>query len=371
MVTENGVVKLIANSGSIEAKNIKIDAGAKGAATISGTLSSNSETSNGGAIEVTAKDIDVNAATISADGKTGGGKILIGGDWQGSGDLLQATYLNIDSNSKITANALTSGSGGTIVAWSDIKNSNSLTTVSGTLEAKGIDGSGGQIETSGAELDINGIKVSTSSVTGNYGNWLVDPPDTLDIDSLTVATNLETSDVTLQAVNTITLSSNLAYTGDRDATLTFDATTTVLNANITSVNGSLSLDINTAVTVGTDVTVTTKGGYFDVSGNISAQSDSGIIEFRSGGTYLYNGSSATANSSGTAVGNGSISLSGSTYTWTKPNSLSSTKLLVVGGGGGGGFDGAGGGGAGGLIYNASYSLSDNSYSITVGAGGAR
>ena len=64
----------------------------------------------------------------------------------GSGDLLQATYLDIDSNSKITANALTSGSGGTIVAWSDIKNSNSLTKVSGTLEAKGIDGNGGQIE---------------------------------------------------------------------------------------------------------------------------------------------------------------------------------------------------------------------------------
>ena len=93
LITENGVVKLVTNTGTIEAKDIKIDAGSKGSSEISGKLNSNSNTSNGGTIEVTAKDIDVNAATISADGKTGGGKVLIGGDWQGSGDLLQATYL--------------------------------------------------------------------------------------------------------------------------------------------------------------------------------------------------------------------------------------------------------------------------------------
>tara|TARA_B110000503_G_scaffold64667_1_gene101825 strand:+ start:1228 stop:1350 length:123 start_codon:yes stop_codon:yes gene_type:complete len=38
-----------------------------------------------------------------------------------------------------------------------------------------MNGAGGQIETSGAELNINGIRVNTSSVSGNYGNWLVDP----------------------------------------------------------------------------------------------------------------------------------------------------------------------------------------------------
>ena len=305
--------------------------------------------------------------------KQGEEQVLIGGDWQGSGDLLQATYLNIDSNSKITANALTSGSGGTIVAWSDIKNSNSLTTVSGTLEAKGIDGSGGQIETSGADLDINGIRVNTSSVSGSYGNWLVDPTDLTigSSEASTYATNLETSDVTLTADDTITLDSDISYSGARDSTLTFDATTTVLNANITSSNGSLSLDINTAVTLGTDVTITTNGGYFDVSGNIQVNSNVGIIELRNGGTYLYNGLSATANSSGTTIGNGSLSYSGGSFTWTKPNALTSTDLLVLaGGGGGGGSYVGGGGGAGGLIQESSYSLSAETYAITIGAGGA-
>ncbi|MDA8548426.1 autotransporter-associated beta strand repeat-containing protein, partial [Candidatus Pelagibacter bacterium] len=273
LISENGIVKLVANTGAITAKDIKIDAGSNGTSIISGILNSNSDTSNGGSVEVIAKEIDINAATISADGKTGGGKILIGGDWQGSGDLLQATYLNIDSNSKITANALTSGSGGTIVAWSDIKNSNSLTTVSGTLEAKGINGSGGQIETSGAELDINGIRVNTSSVSGSYGNWLVDPTDLTigSSEASTYASNLASSDVTLTADNTITLDSAISYSGVRDSTLTFNATNTVLNANVTSSNGTLSLDFNSIVEIGdANTTLTTNGGNVDISGVIRA-----------------------------------------------------------------------------------------------------
>ncbi|MDC0426348.1 autotransporter-associated beta strand repeat-containing protein, partial [Pelagibacteraceae bacterium] len=261
------------NSGSIQANKIKIDTGSKGGTEISGTLNSDNNEEKGGNIEITGKDIDVNSATISADGKTGGGKVLIGGDWQGTGDLLQATYLNIDSNSKITANALSSGAGGTIVAWSDIKNANSFTKVSGTLEAKGIDGSGGQIETSGADLNINGIKIDTSSVTGSYGNWLVDPTN-LTIDSsaaATYATNLSSTDVTLTADNTITLNNNISYSGSRNSTLTFDATTTVLNANITSSNGTLSIDINTILEIGaTNTTFTTNGGNVDISGVIRA-----------------------------------------------------------------------------------------------------
>jgi len=176
-------------------------------------------------------------------------------------------------NSKITANALSSGAGGTIVAWSDIKNANSFTKVSGTLSAKGIDGSGGQIETSGADLDINGIRVNTSSVSGSYGNWLVDPTDlTIDASAAsTYASNLASSDVTLTADNTITLDSAISYSGVRDSTLTFNATTTVLNANVTSSNGTLSIDINTILEIGaTNTTFTTNGGNVDISGVIRA-----------------------------------------------------------------------------------------------------
>lgn len=46
------------------------------------------------------------------------------------------------------------------------------------------------------------------------------------------------------------------------------------------------------------------------------------------------------------------------------------RVLVVGGGGGGGSEMGGGGGGGGVIYNAAYSLTANTYTVTVGSGGS-
>ena len=91
-MSENGVIKLVSNTGSIEASEIKIDAGSKGEATISSKLDVNSSTGKGGDIEIAGKELNLVSAKLSADGKEGGGKILIGGDWQGKGDLLQSTY---------------------------------------------------------------------------------------------------------------------------------------------------------------------------------------------------------------------------------------------------------------------------------------
>ena len=58
-----------------------------------------------------------------------------------------------------------------------------------------------------------------------------------------------------------------------------------------------------------------------------------------------------------------------TFTVPSPSGLSQVECLAVGGGGGGGQYNAGGGGAGGLVYDATASVSAQAYSITVGAGG--
>ncbi|MFA5779551.1 MAG: glycine-rich domain-containing protein [Elusimicrobiota bacterium] len=57
------------------------------------------------------------------------------------------------------------------------------------------------------------------------------------------------------------------------------------------------------------------------------------------------------------------------------NVATNVEVLVVAGGGGGGYEtasnsGAGGGGAGGLIYNSAIAVTAQSYTVTVGAGGA-
>ena len=65
-----------------------------------------------------------------------------------------------------------------------------------------------------------------------------------------------------------------------------------------------------------------------------------------------------------------------TTSWSAPTGVRTIEVLVVagGGGGGGGFDtwaGAGGGGAGGVIYRSEYTVvPGNSYTVTVGDGGA-
>lgn len=91
-------------------------------------------------------------------------------------------------------------------------------------------------------------------------------------------------------------------------------------------------------------------------------------------TFVDNSSnnfSLTNNGSATTVG---VSAFGSTYTWIAPAGVTQVEVLAVAGGGGGGYDGhgaGGGGGGGGLIYNPTYTVTPgNSYTVTVGQGGA-
>jgi len=97
-------------------------------------------------------------------------------------------------------------------------------------------------------------------------------------------------------------------------------------------------------------------------GNSSASDDSDISKMnQSGGTI----SSTSGYRIHTFTSNGTFRTAGSI----------TTETLVVAGGGGGGasivsFGGGGGGGAGGLIYNASFSVSNGQYNVVVGTGGA-
>ena len=162
--------------------------------------------------------------------------------------------------------------------------------------------------------------------------------------------------------------------------------TSNLGANVTtSGNQTYTGDI----TLSADVGLNTSGGDVQIDGDVntalvSGGSESGIIQFLGNGSYQYSAdggsiyTTATATSSATTLGTGSLTYSGGSYSWTTPSGVTSTKLLVVGGGGGGGSSAngdntgsSGGGGAGGLIYDSSYSLNENTnYEVTVGGGGS-
>ena len=99
-----------------------------------------------------------------------------------------------------------------------------------------------------------------------------------------------------------------------------------------------------------------------------------ILQLLGEGTYDYDGTTGTASSSATTLGEGTLTYSEGIYTWTLASNASADALIVGGGGSGGGGDygGAGGGGGGGTVETiSSYSVAANTnYTIIVGAGGS-
>ena len=319
LISENGVIKLVSNSGSIKSKNVNLSAGRLGGTEVSGNIDASSNT-KGGDIEITGKEINVKSnSTLLATGETGGGNILVGGDWQGSNGVLQATYTTVEKDTLIDTSSKGVGNGGKIVVWSDVKDPNSKTTTRGQLSSKANIGDGGKIETSGSTLDTLNTTVNTSSVTGNYGTWLIDPTE-INIDAAaasTYVTNLIASDVDIQAENTINVNSSITYSGDRsNGTLTFTAPTTVLNAPVTSTSQPLNVTFNADKVEGAG-NLSLRGGILTVD---VSESSSEVVNPYSG---------VLSNLSLNKQGVGMLKLSGAN-TYTGATTISAGTLSVTG-----------------------------------------
>ena len=178
MVSENGVIKLIGNSGTIKSQIVSIDAGDNGGVEVAGKIDAKSKADKMALISITGKDVLIKGnSVLSAKSDQSGGKILIGGDWQGKEGTRQAVFTTVEKGALVDASADQAGDGGTVVVWSDIKNPKSKTIAKGRFLAKGgtLSGDGGKIETSGHYLVTQGIKTSVKSMNGKSGEWLLDP----------------------------------------------------------------------------------------------------------------------------------------------------------------------------------------------------
>ncbi|MEX0375109.1 beta strand repeat-containing protein, partial [Spiribacter pallidus] len=179
-----------------------------------GRINVSSGGGKGGRVKLEGEDIELEAtAEVDASGATGGGDVLVGGDWQGGANderrvldspnaMTEATTVTMQSGATINASATDNGDGGTVVLWSAVSNPDSITAVHGEIYAKGgiNGGDGGQIETSGATLHTEGVRGSAASRGGEAGEWLFDPYDfTIDAAAATdIVTLLEGgTDVTL------------------------------------------------------------------------------------------------------------------------------------------------------------------------------
>ncbi|MFA6699865.1 MAG: YDG domain-containing protein, partial [Thiomicrospira sp.] len=318
-VEQGNIDALIQNGGAIQAEGGHILLTAKAAGDLaasvinnSGKIEANSISEVGGQIVLLGDDI-TNSGTLAANGATGGGEVLIGGDWQGANaDLYpQATNVTLTETSAVSADATEKGDGGKVVAWSDITNAESVTSVKGSITAKGGDngGDGGKIETSGALLITEGVNGSAAAPKGKAGEWLFDPTNvtigtsgeassenngtSISATSITELLNGGTS-VTVTTSSSgndlgdLTVNSEILAAGSSEVTLTLRAANSIIINQLVgqsdSSTGKLNLiidaDNNTAASIAGTAPLRDGGGLIILEASL--QTNGGNITF--GGT---------------------------------------------------------------------------------------
>jgi filamentous hemagglutinin family protein len=371
----NVVDNVINTSGIIEAKSAQLVngeivlMGEGGGVEVSGRLDVSGQTENrtGGKIEVLGDTVRLLAtANVDASGDAGGGRIQIGGHYDGK----LASKTTLEAGSRVAADALGDGKGGHIEIWSKDQ-----TIAAGRITARGgaLGGDGGFIETSSVgTLGITPTaQISAAAPKGNAGSWLLDPnnirivnlatsPDVtvttgggitsitsnsqaadsiVDVNTIVNALNQGTSvtvqtkscaclpntgDITLDAAITTDTGVGLAALGPEfggivgNVTLTLSASNNVtINKSIMATQGKLNVVLNGSSSTGTitvnDTILTGAGGSFNSSAKNFVQTN-GLIG-TNGGNATFSGQSFTQSGGAIATGTGSISTSlGSAFT---------------------------------------------------------
>ncbi|MFV0436114.1 MAG: YDG domain-containing protein [Desulfopila sp.] len=299
----------------------------------------------GGTVAVEGERITLTGTSvIKAIGAQGdGGKVLIGGDWQGGATsdrrvfaspdaMRQARQVTMAEGARIDASATGVGDGGTVVLWSDVKDTRSLTSVAGELFARGgaMGGDGGAIETSGHTLVTAGAIGSAAAPFGKAGEWLFDPPTITVTNDTTTGGGIAGTTVTSGEIAAL-LGGGTSVTLTADTDLTWNSNAVVNVAPPSEVDLSLnSLGSNVAqVTFGSGARVQSTGAPLNFSINMQTSSAAqgavvdlaNLTAITNGGDFTvadfgWYGTGAALNLTSTtsiSTGTGDISLNGTTY----------------------------------------------------------
>ena len=176
VINNEGVIR--ANAISERGGSIYLDGGSTGVTSVSGTLEASGLVAGqkGGVVTVLGQNVGLglNSAStlINTSGDSGGGAVLVGGNFQGKGPQANAQKTFVGNNTSISADAVTSGDGGKVIVWADV-----WTKFFGSISAKGgtQGGDGGFAEVSGkGTLAFNGT-VNLRAPRGRTGTLLLDP----------------------------------------------------------------------------------------------------------------------------------------------------------------------------------------------------
>jgi filamentous hemagglutinin family protein len=286
-INMSGVVE--ANTVSGQAGSITFSGGAGGTVDVSGRVNASSATGRGGNVTVTGANIALRGAQVDASGATGGGRVRIGGDRQGQGDLPRAQRVSVDNASVIRADATTRGDGGDIVLWSEGR-----TDFAGSISARGgaEGGRGGEAEVSSrGVLNYTGF-ADLRAPQGAWGTLLLDPYN------ITISNGTQTADAGFTATTNdsvinagtlitalgsanVTVSTGLAGTQAGDITLVVPLSWS--SAGILTLQAAGGIALNGAVTAASG------GLTLQAGGTISATEAISVARFElQGGAWVQN-----------------------------------------------------------------------------------
>ncbi|MCC7701095.1 filamentous hemagglutinin N-terminal domain-containing protein [Janthinobacterium sp. GW460P] len=313
LLSQRGVLN--ANSAVVgENGRIVLKASGKALLEAGSVTSATGAAGKGGQIQVLGEQVGLlGNAKVDASGATGGGTVLLGGDYQGKNAAVQnARQVLVGKDASVAADAIVSGNGGKVIAWG-----NESAQVHGSISARGgaQGGDGGFVETSGHYLAVDGIRVNTGAARGKRGNWLLDPYDINvvagtggqlgDVDEFadtpaSGSTNIgadvisgASSDVMLQATHRINFNSAINMTHLGTGLTAMAGETINVNSSITTNGGSVTLLANNAASgtpygAGSNVNlaapITTNGGSVVLSG--AGVGGAGVVNVGSGNLSL-------------------------------------------------------------------------------------
>ena len=131
---------------------------------------------------------------------------------------------------------------------------------SGTADASAgaTGGDGGFVETSGKSLNVSpDAHVDTSAPQGSYGTWSLDPETLAVVETATGDNEVEVGTITSQLENTnVELAASVSISVNADINTSSQSSATTLSLVDEDADGALTVNLNAAITLGANQTLT-------------------------------------------------------------------------------------------------------------------
>ena len=164
----------VVNSGRVRASGGRVTLSGNGLVVNEGEIDVSDAAAAGGSVRLLGEWVAAADGRIDVSGATGGGEILIGGDFQGSGPERSAARTAVGPDAELVADALEAGDGGRVIVWADEQ-----TNFRGHISARGgpAGGDGGFVEVSGKQALAFRGSADLNAPAGERGTLLLDPTD--------------------------------------------------------------------------------------------------------------------------------------------------------------------------------------------------